>query len=75
MADGSEPAVKTEHLRKKRQGFDWSAQSRGLIKPGLGHSYLRFSVKASLKARENNGTERETPSLALAFGEFHQSYF
>ena len=32
-----------------KQGFGWDTQSRGLIKPGHGHSYLRIFISHNLK--------------------------
>ena len=35
-----------------KQGFGWGVQSRGLIKPGLGHSYSRiFSKQGQVQSR------------------------
>ena len=41
------------HLNNWSQEFGWDAQSRGLIKPGLGHYYSRnFRIK-QVELREN----------------------
>ena len=59
-------------LRRQKRKF----QSLNLQMVSLQSNVARESEEGSVKrSRENNGKDREAPSLALGICEFHQSYF
>ena len=58
--------------RRQKRKFQSLKLQMVSLQSNVAHESLEGSVKRS---RENNGKDREAPSLALGICEFHQSYF
>ena len=67
-ADQHRMGMGTKRIIGPKRGAKPSAYERYTLGVAL-------AVEGYISSRENNWTERETPSLAVGICEFHQSYF
>ena len=72
-----QPLDETQRLlfSRQRKNPKERIKHNSIVQPGVQFLSPKHVVEKILKPRENNGTERETPSLALGICQFHLSYF